>query len=381
MSKTERVRKRKTDFRKKAIFALTAILMTMGLGVTLFWYFSFDDLDLKDYVAISYDGYDTHGTAYPRINALGKYSMFLGMLNCQIKTSSDIQNGTLQNGDKIIVDVEYDKDIANQMRLRIKNAELETEVTGLSEGKELTLDQLFENVKITCDGTAPELTVGVENENTDAFLKSIPFEIVDARTYYDKGDTVVVKADVTPEEVTKNGYAIEKGTDGYCKTYTIDNVDRYLRDVNEVTVDQIRELNQAGAKLFGDAKEYGLRIFSEANLMPIWINNKTTFQWSNPRLQSAYFNVLKEEYFGQTEVHNNDVKLVYLVTLSQADGVSCETQVVVRFTDLLQKADGTIDLAIDSGKIIAASYKKSNIKELVNDAYNENYEAAQIDLN
>ena len=140
------------------------------------------------------------------------------------------------------------------------------------------------------------------------------------------------------------------------------------------------EVGDGGTSLFGDASEYGLRIFSEANLMPIWVNGKTTFVWSNPRLISAYLNKLKPEYFETEQSHNNDIKLVYMATLSQADGVACNAEVVVQFTDLTIKADGTYDLALDSGRIIAASFKNSHIRDLVNDTYAQEYEAEKLDL-
>ena len=114
--------------------------------------------------------------------------------------------------------------------------------------------------------------------------------------------------------------------------------------------------------------------------MPIWVNGKTTFVWSNPRLISAYLNKLKPEYFETEQSHNNDIKLVYMATLSQADGVACNAEVVVQFTDLTIKADGTYDLALDSGRIIAASFKNSHIRDLVNDTYAQEYEAEKLDL-
>ena len=89
--------------------------------------------------------------------------------------------------------------------------------------------------------------------------------------------------------------------------------------------------------------------------------------------------MLKQEYF-ETQSHNNDVKLVYTVRLSQADGVGCDAKVVVQFRNLVQRADGTYDLALDSGKIIAASYRTSHIKDLVTDSYHEEYTAEKLDL-
>ncbi len=75
------------------------------------------------------------------------------------------------------------------------------------------------------------------------------------------------------------------------------------------------------------------------------------------------------------------MKLVYKATLSQADGVACDAEVVVQFNDLIQKADGSYDLALDSGRIIAASFKDSNIRDLVTDSYAQEYAAEKLTLN
>ena len=379
--KAAHIHKKKMAFRKKAYFILIAALTVCIAMISFAWYFSFTTLDMKKYISVSYSGYNTHCTVTPHVNALGENSAFLGTVNCKVEMDEGRENGKIQNGDVVTIRSVYDKKVAGKWKIRVKNEEFKVDISGLEDGQEVSGEELFENVVLIYDGIAPELSVQIENKNTDEFLRNISYEIEEEKKFYDIGDIIHVKANITEEEAIQNGYAIEQGENGYEKEYTIESQERYLRDIGDLTEDNLKELNQTGAKLFGDAKEYGLRIFSEANLMPIWVNNKTTFTWTNPRLISAYFNVLKPEYFGVTEVHDNDVKLVYMATLLQADGVSCQAEVVVRFTDLLKKADGTLDLSLDSAKIIAASYKKKNIKELVNDAYNEDYESTEINLN
>ena len=68
-----------------------------------------------------------------------------------------------------------------------------------------------------------------------------------------------------------------------------------------------------------------------------------------------------------------------MATLMQADGLSCEARVVVRFTNLMRDADGNYDLALDSGKIIAASYSNAKIKDFVNSEYDEEYQSQKIE--
>ena len=75
----------------------------------------------------------------------------------------------------------------------------------------------------------------------------------------------------------------------------------------------------------------------------------------------------------------NDVKIVYGVTLTQVDGVSCDAELVVRFDGLIERADGTIDLALDSGNMISASHKDKFIKDIVHNGYTEDtYKSERI---
>ena len=189
-----------------------------------------------------------------------------------------------------------------------------------------------------------------------------------------------MKASFSEEDAVLNNYITTGREEDTIHEYSIDVQERYLTDSSLLTSDIIKTMNQTAASLFSDANEYGLRIFSEANLMPEWTNGKTTFQWSNPRLISAYFNTLKPEHYGNNILHFNDVKLVYLVTLSQANGTACEAEAVVRFNNLMQNPDGSLDLSLDSAKLIAASYKNSHIVNLVNDEYHDEYESEKLIL-
>jgi len=354
---------------------LAAAVLFPALAGFLLWYLSFDRLNLEDYVAVRYTGYDTEGTVELSMQEVEEYEPFLQ--NVKIELLSE--NGALQNGDALDIHFIYDEKSAKEQKLRICSDACQIEVRGLPRGKELTTDALFQHMGVSYEGTAPELSVSVSNESTDDFFCTVSYEIIDKRDYYDLGDTFLVRADFSQEEAIACEYIVDAPQEGFVKQYTVEGADRYVRDAAQLSQEQLGQLSDVAVSLFGDATEYGLRIFSEANLMPIWVHGKTTFVWSNPRLLSAYLNVLKPEYFGASAQHDNDLKLVYMATLSQADGVACDAEVVVQFTNLIQKADGTFDLALDSAKIIAASYKNSHIRDLVTDTYAEEYEAVKIE--
>lgn len=369
-------RRRKKHSPARLCFILLLFLLLLGGAGFLLWYFSFEKLDLEEYVAVAYSGYNTKGTAMLSMQESDAYDTFLEDVEIELLS----ENGSLQNGDLLDIRFIYDEASAKAQKLRIKSDSCQLPVDGLPEGKELSADTLFRDVRIVYEGTAPELTVAVTNESTDPFLKTVSYEITDAKQFYDIGDTISIKAIFSQEAAIANEYRTDSSEDSFKKEVAIESMDRYVRDASQLTMEHIQTLNEKAASLFGSADEYGLRIFSEANLMPIWVNGKTTFVWSNPRLLSAYLNILKPEYFGTAQLHDNDIKLVYMVTLSQADGVACDAEVVVQFTDLLIRADGSYDLALDSGRIIAASYKNAHIRDLVTDSYDEEYEASKLAL-
>jgi len=368
-------KKKKTPWGKICAAIFAAALLCGVAGFSL-WYMSFEKLELEDYVAVTYSGYNTEATAQVSLEESEEYEDFLESVEVKLLS----QNGNLENGDVLDIRFIYDEEEAKTNKLRIREDECLVEVEGLPDGKQLSNDDLFSGVRISYEGIAPLLSVSVSNDSTDPFFQTITYRIPDQKTYYDTGDTFTVEAVFSEEEAVVHEYILPDTENGWQKEYSVENADRYIRDASHISEDQIQILNDTAASLFGDANEYGLRIFSEANLMPIWVNGKNTFVWSNPRLISAYLNVLKPEYFETEQSHNNDIKLVYVATLSQADGVACDAEVVVQFTDLVEKADGTCDLAPDSGRIIAASFKNSHIRDLVNDSYSEEYEAVKLEL-
>ena len=90
-------------------------------------------------------------------------------------------------------------------------------------------------------------------------------------------------------------------------------------------------------------------------------------------------NVAKENAMATAGEYINDIKIVYGVTLIQADGVNCDAELVVRFNGIMEKADGSIDLAIETGTMISASHKDKFIKDIVrNKNTGDDYESTKI---
>lgn len=354
--------------------AMFSVFLLIGVTGFLLWYFSFDTLDVSEITVLSYSGYNKKGTVSLSFIEDESYASFFEASALSLLT----ENGSLKNGDLLEIQLLYDKACARANGLRIGEDICRIKVEGLPKGKKLSSGDLFSGLEIRYEGIAPMLTLTIDNTSDDPFFQTIRYELADERKFYDLGDTVTVRALLSEEAAVQNHYILPSSKDAYSHTISIEQKARYLRDASELSDASIEELNKAASALFGKADEYGLRIFSEAKLMPIWVNGKTTFVWSNPRLISVYLSCLKPEYFDTVQSHNNDVKLVYMASLSQADGVSCDAEVVVQFNNLQKKADGSYDLALSSGQIVAASFQDSHIKDLVNASYNKAYESKKL---
>ena len=339
-----------------------------------------EDVKLADLTRISLIGYDSEGKINVELDGtavMAELPQLQEVLNTVEMNFSKEEH--LSNGDVVEITYTYDEGLAEELDICLGDAPSVLTVENLPQAEVISYEKLFEDVKLVYEGTAPALQISVKNNSEHPYIKTMDFVIRDAKEYYTKGDTVTIEALFSEEDAIAYRYAVEKGADGYCKSYSLDSIDSYLTDAGQLSEEAIDTLIAEGQKCFADANEYGLRIFSEAGRMPIWINKKTTFTWKNPHVISMYFNTATEDALGETGIMVNDVKIVYGVTLTQADGVSCDAEIVVRFDGLIEKADGTIDLALDSGNMISASHKDKFIKDIVHNGYTEDtYKSERI---
>lgn len=369
---------RKTELRIKIASFIIVCLVGAGIGI---WYFTNSTIySLAAVTKISLVGYDSKGYVKAEIDDSSLTEEEVALKEVLDTVEIDFsKEDNLSNGEQIEIIYTYDEALAEELDVKISEAKTTFTVENLPQAEEITLENLFEDVEIQFEGTSPALTAEVVNNSVHPYIQTMDFTIRSPKEFYKKGDVIVVDAIFDEQDAIDYRYAVEKGADGYSMEYPIENIDSYLMDYEKITDEMLDTLIQAGTECFTDANEYGLRIFSEANRMPIWINKKTTFEWRNPYVISAYFNVAKENAMATAGEFMNDIKIVYGVTLMQADGVNCDAEIVVRFNGIMEKADGSIDLALDSGSMISASHKDKFIKDIVRNKYAEdNYESIKI---
>lgn len=367
---------RKAELRCKVALSVAAVA---ALGIYIFWYTGLTKVNFDKLSVVKVRGYDSNGAATvvleqeKEIEKHPELKEFFASVEVEVSKAEK-----LTNGETIEVKYLYDAELAKEKGILVTGDHKTVTVADLPEAERITFEELFRDVEVTWEGISPLIVPVVENKSNHEFLKYVSYEVQGEKEYYKNGEEVVLKAVFDPQDAEDRLYAIDKGEDNYTRVYTAEAEEHYLTDVSRISDEILETLTEEGVKHFQDANQYGLRIFSEANCMPIWEGKKTTFTWENPYFISAYFTTASEEAMGSMETHVNDVKLVYGVTLMQADGVNCDAELVVQFTNLKENADGTIDLALDSAKMISATHKDKFIKELVNNKNNDKYRSERI---
>ena len=369
---------RKTELRIKIASFIIICLAGLGVGI---WYFTSSTVySLAAVTKISLVGYDSKGYVKAEIDDSSITEEEQALREVLQTVEIDFsRKDNLSNGEEVEILYTYDEALAEELKVKISDATTTFTVENLPQAEVISYEQLFEDVEIVLEGTSPVLTAELVSNSTHPYIQTMDFSIRNPKEFYKKGDVIVVDVVFDEQEAIDYRYEVEAGPNGYFKEYPIENIDSYVMDYTMITQEMLDEYVQAGTACFTDANEYGLRIFSEAGCMPIWVNKKTTFEWKNPYVISAYFNVAKEDVMAGAGAYINDIKIVYGVTLTQADGVSCDAEIVVRFNGIMEKADGSIDLALDSGEMISASHKDKFIKDIVrNKNTQDNYQSIKI---
>ena len=379
----KKYRRRKINRNLELVIKIGLFFMCVAAGIVgTILYFGKEYVKLSELTKISLFGYDSEGWIKAKMDGtevMAEVPQVEQLLDTVEMNFSMEEH--LSNGDTVEITYTYDEELAKELDIRVSDNPSVLTIENLPQAENISLEDLFADVELVLEGTAPALTAEVKNNSEHPYIKTMDFVIRDAKEYYKKGDAIIVDAVFAEEDAIAYRYAVEKGADGYSKTYSLDGIDSYLTSADQLSEEMIDTLIKKGTECFTDANEYGLRIFSEAGCMPIWVNKKTTFEWTKPYVISMYFDSAKEGALGTTGIMINDVKIVYGVTLTQANGVGCSAEIVVRFNGLIEKADGTIDLALDSGTMISASHKDKYIKDIVHNAYaDEQYHSERISL-
>lgn len=387
--------------RRRMIKRIIALVLLLIIGVVAGFLinasFPYEEADLCDMFSIVYGGYETTGTAEAVMNdavvdeLLSKvkedyddalihlkkvdpedYVNFRSSLNAVLTPAENLSNGSI-----VTMTVMYDKKLAEKLKIDVISITRKISVNSLLRATTISNEQLFEDVSVSFSGISPTLTASVVNSSAHPFLQSVVYEIVEPREYYAEGDTVEVCAFFDPDEALNMQYVVDE-SENYTKVYTATSNSAYVTNYSDVSNSIIQEAVSAGTKAFTNANEYGVRIFCEGHLVPVYINKQATFVWGSPRAISAYFKTVFPEHAGKLGNNYNDLDIIYEVPISQADGTACKSYCVVRFSNFVKNGDGSISYDFSNPKIISASYFAERVRKNVVDSYVNKYDVNKV---
>lgn len=404
-------KKSKTSWQRRRIrrirIALASIVLTL-IAITCLVFvralICYDKVDLSDYCKYEYSGYNHKGSVVVTIdndkaselirNLKDTYeNRIIHIFKCTDEDYNDFFNSlsvaanvpdNLSNGSDFTYKVSYDKSLAKRIRLSVTGDTKTVTVSGLVTATVLKVDDVFRDVNVVFEGASPTVTATLENNSSNPFVKNMVFAIIEPQEYYSAGDVVKVRAYFSEEECINKHFVVEKPSEDCIKEYYVDNIPEYIQSAAELPEEIVNEAVSRAKDAFTDssALEFGLRVFSEANLMYV-IDPKTkkyTFRWNSFRPISAYFKVPNADIAGKNGNSYNDIDVCFAFVMTQADGKKCDGEAVVRFTNICKSADGTYQYDFSNPKIISASHYDSRIKKNVIKNYENTHTIEKLDI-
>lgn len=219
---------------------LTGLLLT-GCGEK--------EINLEDYLSVSYSGPNGYATANVDFNYLdfgdaivenGKNKEMtlaeLAMAADNVKVSNDAGE-KLSNNDTFTVTFEWDAEAAKELGLKYIGKDKEITVEGLTEVTEI---DPFKDISIEYSGTAPAGRVAsVKNNSSDSFLQSLHYSVskTDALS---NGDKIIVKIDTqdVEQKALDNNYVVTETE----KEYEVEGLPYYISNISDIPDEMLEKM-------------------------------------------------------------------------------------------------------------------------------------------
>lgn len=377
------------------IFALLLILCIIIVARAVIA-LPYETISLPQLASVEFMGFNNDGTANVEVDNDAVDELLLSVKEEHESSwfhSSEVEDGdyvkfrqslsfitptanNLSNGQEIPIVGSYDAALADKLKIEIKETSGTATVSGLMDVTVLSEDEVFDDLSVTFSGVSPGLTMAMQNESTQPLVSQMIFEIEDPKEYYADGDIVRIHAIYTEDMCKETGYVVDTPSGECVREYPVVSDSGYV--TGQLPSDIIKEAIEAGKSAFRDANEYGVRIFCEANLVPVYINKKATFVYGTPNYVSSYFKTVLPEKAGGLGLDYNDLDIIYDVKITQADGVSCTAYGAVRFSDIIINSDGTYTYDFSAPELISVSYLSSRVKKNVVDSFYDTHEIERV---
>jgi hypothetical protein len=360
---------------KKAL-TIVGIFFVVLITTLIVVFTNANKIDLSSYTVIKAEGLNTQGTASynidkktlettlidKNINILNA-NIFIESINCSLDKNKD-----LKNGDKITAKLTYDKTLANQLKINIKNSDKIITVSGLPEGKEI---DVFKDIKVSYSGISPEGNVSIINNSSDSFISKISY--TPSKEKVSNGDKITITADYDTEESVKQRLLIKNES----KEYTVSGLPEYIFNSKQFEDTSNEQLTAMANRSIDDYLK---------QLTPFFINhieNRKTSKFFTLGDKYTYKNVKPLKSYLITEKENSglfyiDFNQNKYYRISSVDLYANGQLVGTTYINTL-----IFDIFIDNGKIqgkIGQSCQLNTFDDAISaiEDYNKNYNIEQI---
>lgn len=347
------IKKILADPKKRIIAIASAAVLVIAIGLIIFFATRPSEIDLSDYIKVTFDGYNGHGTAtvefdhdkfekvceekgknlkvdYKDLDSWDDLLEIGGLYAIESAFEYDLsKDSDLSNGDTIELKCEIDNESIKEYGIELTCSTTSYKVSGLAKVKEV---DPFADAEMTIEGVSPELRVTIENNSDDSDIADVRYDY-ESYTNYAIGDSVTV----TIDEYTVDSYLEDKGIafTQTSKDFKIEEADEYIDTMNGVTDDMLKDF-KSKAKDITDT----------------YLDGEDDYiKYSGLKYEGYYFLDKKDEYKEDSYDWNdyNQLYLVYSANIKKSS--SCPSYykfkpqtlyLVVEFDEVIKSTDGTL---------------------------------------
>ena len=190
------------------LITLTVLLLT-GCGKK--------KIDVTEDLLVNFDGYNGYGTATLEneygweaealeaagVKSIDTFSDLGDALMIESAVLYEIQpKENLSNGDEVTVSTVINDEVAEKYKIKFVYNEKKFIVEGLPEIEQV---DLFDNIDVSFQGIAPNVTAYLDNANTDSYVR-MSYKM-DKNNNLNIGDVITVTADYNKEDLLEAGYS------------------------------------------------------------------------------------------------------------------------------------------------------------------------------
>jgi len=329
MSEENKTKKKKIGWIVSIIIIILAIAGGAIGGAIFAKTFTRTEVDLSKYVTIEFDGYEGYASFDEEdlvvdqkgLKKLLDDKKLAKKLEEKLLAKAEVkENEALENGDVIEVKFKVSEDWLKENKIQLTSTTLKLKVKGLSEPDDV---DLFEDLEFTYSGISPDLSVTLNNNSKDNFIKyNVTFQMAkdkDNSSYYylydiANGDKITVTATYDEKDLQNAGYTVSKKE----YTFTVEGQPEYIMDDADFTskvkesVEKklLEQAKKSAADLNYDVTYAYREDFGDANYYD-W-----NFTHTDPTLAKMYIAINKDQENVGWYDYRNIVFAIYKVTFT-----------------------------------------------------------------